>query len=604
MQISLLQIENYRGIHRGKIHFREHTVLVGPNNSGKTTLVEALALVLGRDRLVRNLTEHDFYGSDPVATDRIKIVATITGFEPEDFTVHTDWFRDGRGVPFWYDRETGEVLPERTHDRQKLACQIIFSARFDRDTLEVDTARFFNDGENVDVFAEEGYVAVPGKLIRDLGFFLIPTSRSWDRMLSFSSELFRRVIRSAGGLPAPTVLDERDRLRQPQPGLEEDARLKPVVDQVNGEIERLFGKSIPVRLRLTATDSASVLESVVPHFQTGDGVPIPSKREGSGLVSLQSLFLLLHFGQRRIEDGENFFMALEEPELHLPPSIQRRVLSRLQALSTQTIVSTHSPLVAAYCDASSLLVVRNTGGTLEAKPLLAKPLQQEAINAVRRLFQINRVETATAMMSEYVLVPEGRYDFDWLGLLLRVAESDLEDADPCLFGVRVGVVPTHDAKVRETCEVLARAHPAIVALVDGDGDGLRYADALDEEGAGAIKVLRWPNGWTIENFVGWIIDAGGGAAIANLDNDLEPPPGDLPTLVERLKSSDRNVNGIKGDGVAYEIIANVLSEHPPCRARARRALHAISEACAGTDTNHFIAEDRAADQIPRLIFAP
>lgn len=423
-------------------------------------------------------------------------------------------------------------------------------------------------------------------------------------MLSFSSELFRRVIRSTGGLPAPTILDERDNLRQPEPGLEEDARLKPVVDQVNEEIMRLFGKSIPLRLRLTATDSAGVLESVVPHFQTGDGTPVPSKREGSGLVSLQSLFLLLHFGQRRIEDGENFLMALEEPELHLPPPVQRRVLSRLQALSTQTIVSTHSPLIAAYCEASSLVVVRNTGGALEAKPMLASPLQQEATNAVRRLFQINRVETATAMMSDYILVPEGRYDFDWLGLLLRVAEMDRADAGPCLFGVRVGVVPTHDAKVRETCDVLAAAHPGIVALVDGDAAGLQYADALDEEGAGARKVLRWPDGWTIEDFVGWIVDADSAAVIAKLDNDLDPPPGDLRTLISRLKSGDRQQNGMKGDGVAYEIVANALSERPLCRARASEALHAISEACADADTNYFAGEERPAGQIPRLVFSP
>ena len=91
--------------------------------------------------------------------------------------------------------------PEPTAHGQ-LACQIAFAARFDRDSLEVETARYFHDDDNIDVFAEESYVSVPAQLLRDVGFFLIPASRSWDRMLSFGSELFRRVIRSAGGLPA------------------------------------------------------------------------------------------------------------------------------------------------------------------------------------------------------------------------------------------------------------------------------------------------------------------------------------------------------------------------------------------------------------------
>jgi putative ATP-dependent endonuclease of OLD family len=604
MQVALLQIENFRGIRSGKLRFRDHTVLIGPNNSGKTTIVEALALVLGRDRLVRSLTEHDFHGSDPKPSDRIKIIATITGFEPEDFSTHTDWFREGRGVPCWFDPADGSVLPEKTNDRQHLACQIVFAAFFNRDSLEVEAARYFNDEDDIDIFAEESFVSVPDKLIREIGFFLVPASRSWDRMLSFSSELFKRLIRSTGGLPAETVLEERDRLRRPEHKLEDDDRLMPVVESVNDEIAKLLGRPIPLRLRLTTTDSAGFLETVVPHFQTGDRIPLPSKREGSGLVSLQSLFLLLHFGQKRIEDGESFLMVLEEPELHLPPAVQRRVLLRLQALSTQTIVSTHSPLVASYCEAASLLVVRNDQGTVTGRPMLAQPLAQNATNAVRRLFQIHRVETAAAMMGEFVLVPEGRLDFEWLALLLRAAELDRENEEPCLFGVRVGVVPTSDAKVKETCEALSKAHPLVVALVDGDDDGSRYADALDDPNSGASRILRWPNGWTIEDVVGWVINADAGPVSDRLGTDLASAPGDVPTLVARLKSDDRTQNGLKGDGVAYEIIANALSERPSCRARARKVLHAMAQACAGEQTPHFDAEVRAGGRIPRLVFLP
>jgi putative ATP-dependent endonuclease of the OLD family len=604
MYVALLEIQNFRGIRTGKIQFRDHTVLIGPNNSSKTTIVEALALVLGRDRLVRNLTEHDFFGSNPQPADRIRIIATIVGFDPEDFTSHTDWFRDGRAVPFWFDPESGAVLAEKTHDRQRLVCQIVFAAHFNRESLEVETARYFNDGDDIDPFAEDSHVSVPGKLIRDIGFFLVPASRSWDRMLSFNSELFRRVIRSAGGLPSETIVEERDRLRTPQHRLEEDARLGPVVTKVNTEIGQLLGKATPLRLRLTPTDSAGVLETVMPHFQTGDRIPVPSKREGSGLISLQSLFLLLHFGQKRIEDGESFLMALEEPELHLPPSVQRRVLSRLQALSTQTIVSTHSPLVAAYCEAASLIVVRNVDGALDARPMLAQPLGQDASNAVRRLFQINRVETAAAVMSEFVLVPEGRFDFDWLTLLLRVADLDRDSEQPCLFGVRVGVVPTSDAKVKETCTILSKAHPQVIALVDGDADGLGYADSLDEEGAGGKKVLRWPNGWTIENVVAWIIEADNDTAMARINEELSVAAADRAALLTRLKSDDRARNGLKGDGVAYEIVAGALSESAACRTRTRALLHAVAEACAGAQTNLFTREERAEGQKPRLVFAP
>ena len=421
-------------------------------------------------------------------------------------------------------------------------------------------------------------------------------------MLSFGSELFRRVIRSTSGLPAETILAERDRLRNPVDRLEDDARLKPIVDEVNEEIAGLLGVQSPLRLRLTGTDSDSVLQSVIPHFLTGTGGTVPSKRQGSGLISLQSLFLLLHFGQKRIEDGESFCMALEEPELHLPPAVQRRVLSRLQSLSTQTIISTHSPLVAAFCDATSLLVVRNDGGTLTAQPMLAHPLGQGATNAMRKLFHINRIETASATMSEFVLVPEGKLDFDWLNLLMRAVELDQQSDETCLFGVRIGLIPTSDARMRETCEALSKAHPHVSGLVDGDADGDRYTDELRNPNVCALKVLRWPDGWTIEDVVGWILGADETAVMQRINGELAVAPGDRTTLLARLKSGDRAQHGLKGDLVAYEIVANALSDRPLCVARARTVLHAVAQACAGAATQHF--EEVEGGQMQRLVFRP
>jgi predicted ATP-dependent endonuclease of OLD family len=341
---------------------------------------------------------------------------------------------------------------------------------------------------------------------------------------------------------------------------------------------------------------------VIPHFVTPTNETVPSKRQGSGLLSLQSLFLLLHFGQKRVEDGESFCMALEEPELHLPPAVQRRVLSRLQSLSTQTIISTHSPLVAAFCDATSLLVVRNDTGTLTAKPMLERPLQQQATNTMRKLFQINRIETANAMMSEFVLVPEGKFDFDWLNLLMRVVELNQQSAETCLFGVRVGLIPTSEARMKETCEVLSKAHPHVSGLVDGDGDGDRYARDLRNPNVGVRKVLRWPDGWTIEDVVGWIVEADEEEVMQRINEGLAVAPGDLATLITRLKTYDRAQHGLKGDLVSYEIVANALADLPLCVARAGTVLHAMAQACSGAATRYF--EEVDAGPVPKLVFTP
>lgn len=95
------------------MRFGPHTVFVGPNNCGKTTVLEALALLFGRDRMVRALTEYDFFGGNPQPADRIRLVATIIDFGGDEPADHTDWFRDNRAVIKWWNPTTHAVSPIR-----------------------------------------------------------------------------------------------------------------------------------------------------------------------------------------------------------------------------------------------------------------------------------------------------------------------------------------------------------------------------------------------------------------------------------------------------------------------------------------------------------
>src|SRR5437870_3299682 len=112
MKLLALSINDFRGIQHADIRFGDHDVLVGPNGVGKSTIMDALSLVFGRTRLVRDLTEHDFYGSCPTATSRIRIIATLAGFEGNDPDRHEGWFREGRAVPKWWNVVTGKAEPE------------------------------------------------------------------------------------------------------------------------------------------------------------------------------------------------------------------------------------------------------------------------------------------------------------------------------------------------------------------------------------------------------------------------------------------------------------------------------------------------------------
>ena len=53
MKISQVTIQNFRGIGSASLLFPDHVLLIGDNNTGKSTVLEAIDLVLGPDRLSR-----------------------------------------------------------------------------------------------------------------------------------------------------------------------------------------------------------------------------------------------------------------------------------------------------------------------------------------------------------------------------------------------------------------------------------------------------------------------------------------------------------------------------------------------------------------------
>jgi putative ATP-dependent endonuclease of the OLD family len=578
MKIASLKIENFRGVRSGFVRFGRHPVLVGDNNTGKTTLIEALALVLGRDRLVRELTEHDFYGSCPKAADRIKLVATIADFPGDDPEQSSHWFREGRAVVKWLDEATGTVHALREKPDWKLCCQIAVQARFDHESLAVEMLRYFHDhDEPIDPFAQDTPAIVPGKLIQELGFYLVRASRTWDRVFSWGNELFKRTILAAAAQPASALLAERDRLRAPEQPIDADPGIAPLIQNLNKELALSFPSAPQVQLRLTATDSRSVMEAVSAHFATDGGPSIPATRQGSGLVSMQGLLLLLELGRARAESGGEFLMALEEPELHLPPSAQQRLLHRVQALSTQTFVTTHSPLLASMAAPTCVLMLRKHDGILTAEPFLAAALPPAAQNWQRKFFQHSRVDVLSALMQPSLLIPEGKADFHLLRCILRplMMTAGWLDTMARPFGIEVGVVPTEDAKVIETHQLMARLHNNVCCLVDGDAEGQLYVKKLKISNVPPTTIIRWNDGAMIEDAIGWILDADQSAVLGKLTELSVVPAASVATVVAYLKTK-------KADIVVYESLAEAIATTPDCRARAADLLSGLACVCAGS----------------------
>ena len=132
MHIARLRISGFRGIQEADIRLKKQSVLVGPNGCGKSSVIDAVSLALGRTKMVRSLTEHDFIGSNPVAATRIKIIVTIAGFASDDPEEHDTWFRAGeiRAVPEVALRADGQEYAEADANPRALRkCRILRPVR-------------------------------------------------------------------------------------------------------------------------------------------------------------------------------------------------------------------------------------------------------------------------------------------------------------------------------------------------------------------------------------------------------------------------------------------------------------------------------------------
>jgi len=111
VKVVNLKIANFRSIKSAELRFDGHCLIVGPNNVGKSTVCEALDLVLGPDRISRfpPVEEFDFHnaryfvpseveGEVPTAVPiRIEVILTDINAEVEN--------RCGQHLEFWNTAE-------------------------------------------------------------------------------------------------------------------------------------------------------------------------------------------------------------------------------------------------------------------------------------------------------------------------------------------------------------------------------------------------------------------------------------------------------------------------------------------------------------------
>lgn len=528
MRICQIQFRGFRGIREGTVVLPRHAVLLGANNAGKSAVVDALPLLFARERMVRPISDWDFHGGAPKPDSRFYIIATLTEFPSNDPVAVPDWFIGEHAArPVWWDEQNCTLSTQADPPAGALlAAQVAMAGRYDDETCEFETIRYFYHGES-DPFTD-GHDPVPTRLLRDVGLFLLPSNREWDRLLSFSSSSLLKVIREYDALPGKAIEELKTQLRTGVVKVEESAPLSSILKAATDELQSflLIGQSSKMVYRPTSLDALSVLQSLVAHMENPDGSLIPVARQGAGMISLQAFLLLLAFAEKRRTAGRNFILAAEEPELHLHPSLHQRLVHRIRSASVQSVVTTQSPNVAAGYQPNEVVFLQNTDGQMTATRLRTEPVKDIPTNSVRKLYLVHRGAFYEALMGGIIFVPEGMHDYEWLHLWQRLAQAFPGAADG--YTLRpVTVVPTSDGAIAETFQEISRFRPDAIPIVDGDSVGAGYLASLTSMSPAPVKAVRYGADAAVECLSAWILEpalTAPGEALAGLLAGLEGSP--------------------------------------------------------------------------------
>lgn len=413
-----MRIKNFRGIAEGEVHFQPHTLLVGGNNAGKSTICEAIDLVLGVDRLYRRpvVNEHDFYQGlykdaldDPV---EIRIDLVLTGLNEEEQRrfgdQHLRLWDDAKGE--FIDDEPGGI--ERSEEEPvEWGLPVCFIGRYDRGEDDFIGETFFCHPQPVPDELDPEQLASLGAGLspfgrthkRLAGYVYLRALRTGSRALSLQrGSLLDTILQLGGDGAAEMWQDTLNRLLELDPSIGQIPQLEEVRSNLRGRLGQFVNMAPGDNsAAFFASDlTRQHLREVVRLFVATQpsGHLVPYDKQGTGSINLLVFALLTIIAD--LKGNQSVIFAMEEPEIALPPHTQRRVTRYVLKEMGQSIITSHSAPVIEQFEPDNIVMLNRAGESLSGVPI-------DTAKVSRRVYMTKRRQFAEAILARGVLVVEG-----------------------------------------------------------------------------------------------------------------------------------------------------------------------------------------------------
>ena len=355
MKISRVHIKNFRSIKDISLDLKDTTVLIGPNNAGKSAILDAIKIVLSRRTGLQNtrFVESDIHlpspESDPRSQQPTSVEIKIE--EPEPLS----WGEE------LYAELSDALYLNLEQNRRMIDCKVVYEWNEARESFQT-VWQFLNPDRGV--ISEHRQSGSLSRFFNYLPIFWLDPLRDARTDFRTGNSLWTRLLE---GIQIPekvenAVLAELSELDQ------QIITADPQLAEIEGTITEASKVSNndgsgSVKLSTLPQSVREILSRVGILMRNDRTRPwFPLLNQGQGLQSLAVIFLLKAYVQQRLEQNDVIniepIFAIEEPEAHLHPHAVRSLWDRLQHLPGQKVFTTHSPYFVQNVELPNLKLVR------------------------------------------------------------------------------------------------------------------------------------------------------------------------------------------------------------------------------------------------------
>ena len=402
MQLERLRIKNFRNFADVDISLSPGTVVVGENRAGKTNLVRAIRLVLDASlpNSERQLRAEDFWdglsdGSpewDPMAAGEvIEVAVEMSGFDDDPALLTA----------------LGDAFVSEDPVRARL------TFRFAPRAVPVGEPGGLTGYEWRIFGGQDEGLHIAGDLRGYLHFVYLHALRDVAGDIeSRRRSPLRALLEAAAAATSPGELQEAAGvIAKANAEVTELDAVKELGRSITDRTREMAGENqaLEANLGIAPLDPLRLLRDLRLFVDGEKRRPIASASLGT-LNVLHLALLELGLKQRlKKEEIAHVVMAIEEPEAHLHPHVQRLIFRRLLRLDETeagraALVTTHSPHIVSVAPPRSLVVLRIVDDRTEAAVAARAELEAEEWNDIERYLDATRAEFVFARR---VLVVEG-----------------------------------------------------------------------------------------------------------------------------------------------------------------------------------------------------